>query len=85
MLSGTPEKLAVADTGIGMTPEQLQRACEPFYKADKARTRKAGGAGLGLTLASQAAGLLDARLTLVSAPGKGTIAGILFDNSVTSA
>ncbi len=84
-LSGTPNGLTVADTGIGMTAEQLQRACDPFYKADKARTRKAGGAGLGLTLVEHAAKMLHTRLTLASTPGKGTTAGISFDNSVTSA
>ena len=76
--------LWISDTGIGMTQEQLARACEPFYKADKARTRKAGGAGLGLTLAQHAAALLHARLTLSSAPGKGTTAAVTFDSSVTS-
>lgn len=82
-LRATPEGLSVSDTGIGMTKEQLTRACEPFYKADKARTRKAGGAGLGLTLASRAAELMKARLSLTSRPGEGTAAALIFDNSVT--
>jgi len=85
ILSCTQEGFSVVDTGIGMTAEQLQRACDPFYKADKARTRKAGGAGLGLTLVQHAAKMLHTQLTLTSAPGKGTTAGITFDNSVTSA
>lgn len=84
-LHGSRGTLTVTDQGIGMTAEQLQRACEPFYKADKARTRKAGGAGLGLTLVAHAAKMLHTQLTLTSAPGKGTTAGIAFDNSVTSA
>ena len=85
LLSGSDNRLSVADTGIGMTPEQLQRACDPFYKADKARTRKAGGAGLGLTLVQHAANLLGARLNLTSKPGEGTTASVIFDNSVTTA
>lgn len=84
-LSGEPDRLSVTDAGIGMTQEQLQRACDPFYKADKARTRKAGGAGLGLTLAKQASLLLGAHLQLTSRPGEGTTASLIFDNSVTTA
>jgi signal transduction histidine kinase len=84
-IAGTPDSLSVSDTGIGMTQEQLDRACDPFYKADKARTRKAGGAGLGLTLVKQAANLLGAQLTLTSKPGEGTTASLIFDNSVTTA
>ena len=83
-LLGEPGALSVSDTGLGMTPEQLDRACDAFYKADKARTRKAGGAGLGLTLVRQAAGLMGARLTLASRPGQGTTASLIFDNSVTT-
>ncbi len=83
-LSGGPGSLTVSDRGIGMTMEQVQRACEPFYKADKARTCKAGGAGLGLTLVSKAAGLMGAHLSLTSSPGEGTTASLVFDNTVTS-
>ena len=85
MLSGEPDRLSVTDAGIGMTQEQLQRACDPFYKADKARTRKAGGAGLGLTLVKQASLLLGAHFQLSSRPGEGTTASLIFDNSVTTA
>jgi len=42
--------LAVRDFGPGVTPEQLQRLSEPFYRTDSARTRAAGGVGLGLYL-----------------------------------
>lgn len=84
ILRGTPEGLSVSDTGIGMTQEQIQKACEPFYKADKARTRKAGGAGLGLTLCSRAAELMGTRLLLASSPGGGTTVSLVFDNTVTS-
>ena len=42
--------LGVRDHGPGVTDEQLQRLAEPFYRADSARTRSAGGVGLGLTL-----------------------------------
>ncbi|HSB21931.1 MAG TPA: ATP-binding protein [Burkholderiaceae bacterium] len=42
--------LAVRDFGPGVTAEQLQRLAEPFYRTDSARTRAAGGVGLGLYL-----------------------------------
>lgn len=42
--------LGVRDHGSGVTDEQLQRLAEPFYRADSARTRSAGGVGLGLYL-----------------------------------
>ncbi len=43
-------ELGVRDNGPGVTDEQLQRLAEPFYRADSARTRSAGGVGLGLYL-----------------------------------
>lgn len=42
--------LGVRDFGPGVTPEQLQRLSEPFYRPDSARTRATGGVGLGLYL-----------------------------------
>ncbi len=62
----------VADSGTGMTKEQMKHIFEPFYKADKARTRMHGGAGLGLTLCRQIAQLHDGMLTVKSESGKGT-------------
>ena len=43
-------ELGVRDHGPGVSDEQLQRLAEPFYRADSARTRSAGGVGLGLYL-----------------------------------
>lgn len=62
----------VADRGCGMTPEQIGRAFEPFYRADKSRARAAGGAGLGLTLCQRIAQLHGGTLTIHSTPGEGT-------------
>ena len=63
---------SVQDQGIGMTEETIQRACEPFWKADKARTRSQGGAGLGLSLCQQIAELHQGTLSFDSSPGVGT-------------
>ena len=64
--------IAVADEGIGMTREEVRLATEPFYMADKARSRKAGGAGLGLALCKEIAARHDATLNIRSEKGKGT-------------
>lgn len=80
---------SVQDHGIGMTEETIARACEPFWKADKARTRRLGGAGLGLSLCRRIAALHHGTLSFDSAPGKGTRVTFTtslqpFDDSVTS-
>ncbi len=67
-----PNGFAVEDHGIGMTAEQITHAQEPFYKADPARTRRAGGVGLGLSLCKQIAALHGGALQIVSVPGRGT-------------
>ena len=63
---------SVQDQGIGITEETLQRACEHFWKADKARTRQHGGAGLGLSLCQRIAELHHGTLSFESSPGAGT-------------
>ena len=70
----TEQKLtiSVTDQGIGMGPQELKRITEPFYMADKSRSRKEGGVGLGLSLCASIAERHHARLTFESALGKGT-------------
>lgn len=64
--------LYVRDNGFGMTEEELRHVTEPFYMADKSRSRKAGGAGLGLSLCAEIARRHNAQLTITSEKGKGT-------------
>ncbi|MBR3929530.1 MAG: HAMP domain-containing protein [Clostridia bacterium] len=64
--------LSVTDDGCGMDEETLLHAEEPFYRADKARSRAHGGAGLGLSLAARIARLHDTRLFYESEKGRGT-------------
>ena len=89
ILTAEPNGFSVQDQGPGMTEEALKHACEPFWKADKARTRQHGGAGLGLSLCRRIAELHHGSLSFESAPGKGT--RVIFtcslhtvDDSVTS-
>jgi hypothetical protein len=62
----------VSDTGIGMTPEQLDRVFESFSQASTEITRKYGGTGLGLTISKQLIELQGGRLTVESTFGLGT-------------
>lgn len=63
----------VKDTGIGMTPEQLERVFEPFMQADTSVTRRYGGSGLGLTLTQQFVEMMRGTLQFESKYGTGTI------------
>ena len=67
-----PRGFSVSDEGRGMTPEEVSRCTEAFWKADPARTRASGGAGLGLTLCQNIARLHGTELVIRSTPGKGT-------------
>jgi PAS domain S-box-containing protein len=62
----------VADTGIGMTPEQQQRLFQPFTQADASTTRKYGGSGLGLALSSSFCRMLGGEIQVQSAVGQGS-------------
>lgn len=77
-----PDGFDVTDYGCGMTKEQITRAFEPFYKADKARTRSAGGAGLGLPLCRKIARLHHGELHMESEIGRGTRVCYRFDTSL---
>jgi len=65
--------ISVADTGAGIAPEDLSHVFERFWRADKVRSRDAGGTGLGLTLARQIADLHSAQLDVESELGRGSV------------
>jgi signal transduction histidine kinase len=62
--------LRVTDHGIGMTPEQLKRVCERFYRADP--SGNIPGTGLGMSLVKEILDLHGGRVDLHSEPGQGT-------------
>ena len=70
--SGNALTIAVADTGIGMTPEQLGKLFVAFTQADATMTRRFGGTGLGLVISRKLAQALGGDITVESTPGKGT-------------
>jgi two-component system OmpR family sensor kinase len=64
--------LEVTDQGPGLPPEQAERVFERFYRADTARTRKAGGTGLGLAIVAALVTAHGGTVALDTAPGQGS-------------
>ncbi len=77
-------RLEVSDTGIGMTPEQIEQAFEPFTQADSSITRRYGGTGLGLAIVQRLVNLMDGRVDVSSAPGEGSCFGVTVKLSVAA-
>jgi PAS domain S-box-containing protein len=70
--------IAISDTGIGMAPEAIRYAMEPFKQLDGRLARRFEGAGLGLPLASALMRLHGGRLFVESKPGLGTTVTMAF-------
>ena len=64
--------MTVTDTGIGIPEEHHERIFERFYRVDKSHSKERGGTGLGLSIVKHGALLHGAKVTVDSAPGKGT-------------
>ena len=65
-------EIAVEDTGVGIPAEALPRIFERFYRVDGARSREAGGTGLGLCIAKTIAEAHGGRIEVQSTPGVGS-------------
>ncbi len=65
--------LEVADTGVGINQQDLPHIWERFYRVDKARSREAGGTGLGLPIVRSIANAHGGSVAAYSEPGKGSI------------
>ena len=66
-------KFALRDTGIGMSPEVIQKLFNAFYQADSSSTRSRGGSGLGLVICKQIMEIMDWRISVESTPGVGSV------------
>jgi adenylate cyclase len=66
-------EFAVADTGIGMTPEQQAKLFEEFTQADASTAQRFGGTGLGLAITRKLARMMGGDVTVTSGPGKGSV------------
>jgi signal transduction histidine kinase len=65
-------RVTVADSGIGIPQDMLDRIFDPFTQVDGARNRRFGGVGLGLSIARQIAEVLNGKIHVESAPGEGS-------------
>ena len=64
--------IAVSDTGIGMTPEQMGKLFQEFSQASSATASKYGGTGLGLAISKRFCQMMGGDITVESEPGRGS-------------
>lgn len=72
----------IRDYGIGIPPDELRDIFTRFYRVDKARTRKTGGSGLGLSIAQKLAENNDIKISVESKLGEGTTFKLMMDKEV---
>jgi len=72
-------RLTVTDTGIGIDLDQQLRIFDKFVQADGSYTRRHGGAGLGLCICQELAGMMNSQIELISSPGSGSTFSLELD------
>ncbi len=73
--------IEVVDTGEGISQDEIEYIAEPFYMVDRSRSKKRGGAGLGLALVGQIVKAHCARMTIESTLGQGTTIRLIFEET----
>ena len=71
-------KVAVSDTGIGISAQEQEKLFKPYSQANKSTTRRYGGTGLGLTISANIVRLLGGELVVSSRPGEGSTFSFAF-------
>jgi signal transduction histidine kinase len=77
-------QVGVADTGIGIEPEELSHIFERFYRTDTSRARNSGGFGLGLSIARELVEAMGGTLTATSQPGLGSTFWITLNRAASA-
>ena len=73
---------SVTDNGDGISDKHINRLTERFYRVDKARSRKTGGSGLGLSIVKHVLTHHNSKLDIVSEVGKGSCFSFSFSNEL---
>ena len=76
-------RIEVTDTGMGMTPAELERVSERFYQADSGRARQGSGLGLGVPIVKGFVASMGGFMTIESAKGKGTTVRVSIPQGVS--
>jgi signal transduction histidine kinase len=74
----------IADTGIGMSPQQIKYIFEAFHQVDNSTTRQYGGTGLGLTISEHFCRMMGGKITVTSEVGQGSVFTVQLPSEITS-